>query len=483
MGPPATNPVGAKVLSALRWSAATRLVGQVVSWTMTVFVIRLLSPSDYGVLAMAVILPSALYLLNDLGLDVVLVQRLAPGEEFRRQVFGVVIAVNLLCALMLITTAPLVAAFFSEPVLIPILRVLSLQFLLLVFETLPRARLDQGLDFRSQSLISLGANWLGGLTTLALASTGWGVWALVWGRLVSTATTTIALNVVAPSLCRPSFSLAVVRRALSFGGIVTLERGAWQLFTDADKVIGGRLWSDVTLGLYSVAQDLATMPMHRTGGLISSIGLPAFSQVQDRLDDVRFYLLKATRITSVLSFPIFIGLAVTAPEAVAVLLGAKWPAAAPLLQILALIMPLRMVATLLPPALWSIGRPGISAGNVLIAALVIPSACLIGAQWGPAGMAMAWLGAYPLVFGITLRRSGGVLGLGVPDFGRAMRAPALASLAMAGVVIGTRYLLPEHAGAAARLLVLVPAGALTYLAALLGLERGALRETAQIVGR
>jgi teichuronic acid exporter len=483
VGPLAATPVGAKVLSALRWSAATRLVSQAVSWAMTVIVIRLLSPSDYGVLAMAVILPSTLYLLNDLGLDVVLVQRLAPGEEFRRQVFGVVIAVNLLCALILITTAPLVAAFFSEPILVPILRVLSLQFLLLVFETLPRARLEQGLDFRSQSLISLGANWLGGLTTLALASTGWGVWALVWGRLVSTAATTLALNVAAPSLCLPSFSLAMVRRALSFGGIVTLERGAWQFFSDADKVIGGRLWSDATLGLYSVAQDLATMPMHRTGSLISSIGLPAFSQVQGRLDDLRFYLLKATRITSVLSFPIFIGLAVTAPEAVAVLLGAKWPAAAPLLQILALIMPLRMVSTLLPPALWSIGRPGISAGNVLIAALVIPSACLIGAQWGAVGMAMAWLGAYPLVFGITLQRSGGVLGLGVPDFARAMRAPALASLAMAGVVIGTRYLLPEHAGSVARLLVLVPAGALTYLAALLGLERGALRETAQLVGR
>src|SRR5260370_8956788 len=104
---------------------------------------------------MAVMPPVALYLLNDLGLDVVLVQRLAPGEEFRRQVFGVVIAVNLLCALILITTAPLVAAFFSEPTLIPILRVLSLQFLLLVFETLPPPRLEQALDFRTPPLPSL----------------------------------------------------------------------------------------------------------------------------------------------------------------------------------------------------------------------------------------------------------------------------------------------------------------------------------------
>jgi teichuronic acid exporter len=482
VGPPAI-PVGAKVLSALRWSAATRLLGQVVSWMMTIVVIRLLAPADYGVLAMAVILPSVLYLLNDLGLDVVLVQQLAPDERFRRQVFGVVIGVNLLCVLVLVAGAPLVAAFFTEPILVPILRVLSLQFLLLVFETLPRARLEQSLDFRSQSLISLGASWLGGLTTLALAWIGLGVWALVWGRLMSTAASTVALNVVAPSLCWPSFSLAAVRRALSFGGIVTLERGAWQLFTDADKVIGGRLWPDTTLGLYSVAQDLATMPMHRTGGLIASIGLPAFSQVQNSRADVRFYLLKATRITSVLSFPIFIGLAVTAPEAVAVLLGSKWPAAAPLLQILALIMPLRMVATLLPPVLWGIGRPGVSATNVLIAAAIMPWACLIGAQWGAMGMALAWLAAYPVVFAITLRRAGEVLGLGTPDFRRAMQAPALASLAMAAVVIGTRYLVPDHAGAAARLLVLVPAGAVTYLVALLSLERGALQETMQLVGR
>jgi teichuronic acid exporter len=482
VGPPAI-PVGAKVLSALRWSAATRLLGQVVSWMMTIVVIRLLAPADYGVLAMAVILPSVLYLLNDLGLDVVLVQQLAPDERFHRQVFGVVIGVNLLCVLVLVAGAPLVAAFFTEPILVPILRVLSLQFLLLVFETLPRARLEQSLDFRSQSLISLGASWLGGLTTLALAWIGLGVWALVWGRLMSTAASTVALNVVAPSLCWPSFSLAAVRRALSFGGIVTLERGAWQLFTDADKVIGGRLWPDTTLGLYSVAQDLATMPMHRTGGLIASIGLPAFSQVQNSRADVRFYLLKATRITSVLSFPIFIGLAVTAPEAVAVLLGSKWPAAAPLLQILALIMPLRMVATLLPPVLWGIGRPGVSATNVLIAAAIMPWACLIGAQWGAMGMALAWLAAYPVVFAITLRRAGEVLGLGTPDFRRAMQAPALASLAMAAVVIGTRYLVPDHAGAAARLLVLVPAGAVTYLVALLSLERGALQETMQLVGR
>jgi O-antigen/teichoic acid export membrane protein len=363
------------------------------------------------------------------------------------------------------------------------MHILSLQFLLFIFDTLPRAKLEQRLDFRSQSLISVIATWLGGLTTLILAATGFGVWSLVWGRLVSTATTTIALNVVAPSLCWPIFSLTAVKRSLSFGAIVTLERSAWQLLTDADKVIGGRLWSDATLGLYTVAQDLATMPMHRTGGLIAAIGLPAFSGVQDRMDEVRFYLLKATRITSVLSFPIFIGLALTASEAVALLLGPKWPGAVPILQILALIMPLRMVTTLLSPVLWGIARPGISATNVVIAALVIPCACLVGSRWGPVGMAAGWLAAYPFVFIVMLRRTGKAVGLTVQDFGRAMRWPAIASLVMAAAVSGTRWLLPLSLGMTISLLIMVSLGALVYAGVLLIFDRPSVREALLLANR
>ena len=473
--------VGQKALIALRWSAASRLAGQALSWGITIMVIRLLSPADYGLLAMAVILPTTLYLINDLGLDVVLVQNQAPDTAFLRQVFGLVVAINLLCALLLLLGAPLVADFFQEPRVTPILRVLSLLFLLCMFETLPRARLEQRLDFRRQSMITVVATFLSGLTTLGLAWMGAGVWALVWGRLCSSAVNVLGLNLVAPSLCWPSFSLAAVKRSLSFGGLVTLERAAWQVFNDADKVIGGKLWGDVTLGLYTVAQDVATMPMHRTGSFINAIGLPAFSHVQDRLHEVRFYLLKVTRIMSVMSFPLFIGLAITAPETVALLLGPQWPAAAPILRILALIMPLRMLATLLPPVLWGISRPGVSAVNGCIAAVVVLGACLVGAQWGAIGMAWAWLAAYPVAFVITLHRAGRVVDFTLWDFGAAMFRPVLASGLMAAAVTLARGVVPAEAAPGVTLLILVPTGAVTYVAALFVLHRSSFRETLALV--
>ena len=205
MTPPVVD-VGQKALDALRWSAAARLAGQALSWMITIVVIRLLSPADYGLLAMAVVLPTTLYLINDLGLDVVLVQNQTPDTAFLRQVFGVVIAINLVCALILLLGAPLVAGFFNEPRVTPILRVLSLLFVLCVFETLPRARLEQRLDFRRQSMITVLATFLSGLLTLALAWMGAGVWALVWGRLCSSTITVVGVNLLAPSLCWPSFS-------------------------------------------------------------------------------------------------------------------------------------------------------------------------------------------------------------------------------------------------------------------------------------
>lgn len=466
-----------KVGTALRWSAAARLICMGISWLMTIIVIRLLSPTDYGVLAMAVILPSMFFLLNDLGLDVVLVQRRDWDGLLHRQVFGVVILINLLCAMTLVLVAPILAGFFAEPLLAPIVSVLSLQFIVLIFDTLPRARLVQCLDFRSQSLINISSTWLGGVATLVLAWTDFGVWSLVWGRLITTLTHTIGLNVVAPSFCWPMFSLSAVRRSLSFGTIVTFERAAWQLFNDADKVIGGKLWSGATLGLYSVAQDLATMPMHRTGGLIVSIGLPAFSEVQGRLNEVRFYLLKAVRITSVLSFPLFIGLSLVASEAVGLVLGPQWRDVAPILRILALIMPLRMVIMLLSPVLWGIDRPGLSATNMFIAAIVMPIACLVGGQWDAVGMATAWLLAYPIVFLVTVRRSGEAIGLKLNHFTEVMRWPALASVVMAGTVIGIRWFLLSDVHTSIGLLVLIPAGAVSYLGVLLAFDRAAIRGT------
>jgi O-antigen/teichoic acid export membrane protein len=468
--------IGRKVLTALSWLASAKLAGQILSWAMSLVVIRLLAPADYGLMAMAVVLPSFLYLANDFGLDVVLVQRLEQSDAMRRQVFGLVILINLFFLAVLFLTAPVVAAFFNQPELTPISRLLSIQFAFFVFDTLPRARLERSLEFKGLSLITLFAALLAGLTTLVLAALGLRVWALVYGRLMNAAATTVGLNLITRSLCRPSFSMKAVWDHLSFGGLVTVDRLAWLVFQEADKVIGGKFLGEEPLGLYAVAQDLASLPMTKTAGWLTSVALPAFSQVQTRLTEVRAYLLKAVRIMSVLAFPIFLGIASVAPDVVTLLLGNKWQPVAPLMQILALVMPIRMVSTLLPAVLWAVGRPGISATNLVIAAIVMPGAFLVGVQWGVTGIALAWLLAYPAVFCTSVHRASRATGVGLGKLLFAMMSPAIASLIMYAFVVGISSYADIASDWQFRLPLLALLGAVTYVSVLLAFDRPKIQE-------
>ncbi|MGI9305297.1 MAG: lipopolysaccharide biosynthesis protein [Gammaproteobacteria bacterium] len=475
--------VTAKVVTALRWTAAARFLGQLISWAITIIVIRILTPADYGLMAMAIVLMNLLYLINTIGLDSALIQKKDITEHMRRQVFGIVIFLNLAFFLGLFLGAPLIAAFFEEPALIPVVRTLSVQFILYVFEVLPQTKLERELSFKNRSIVDLATMVMGSVVTLGLALTGAGVWALVYGHLVTVATRMLGLNIIAPCLLWPSFSLQGMRENFAYGGFVAIDKTLWFIFAESDKFIGGKLLGKELLGVYAVANHLAALPINKIAGLIIAVAFPAFSQVQSEPKKVRHYLLRAASIMSVVAFPVFFGMSSVAPELVATLLGEKWtPAALPLL-ILGLVMPLRMISTLLPPVLWGVGRPGVSAGNFLIAAIVMPIAFFVGAQWGPAGMAMSWLLAYPFVFLISVWRTVTVTKLGLMEFLATMFRPTLACAGMYAAVAATRLFALNPANGMLNLVILTLVGAATYTALLFLIHREGLREAIALAKR
>ena len=476
--------IRSKVLSALRWTATARFMGQLASWVITIIVIRLLSPSDYGMMAMAVVLISFLTLLNTIGLDAVLVQKRDLNEETWRQIFGVVIVVNIVFTIILFLTAPYIADFYEEPRLTLIIRVLSIEFILLIFETLPQSRLERDIEFKQRSIAEFITMVIGSLTTLALALLGYGVWALIWGKLVMTATRMLGLNLIARNLVWPSFPFKGMRKDLAFGAFVSTDRGLWFLFTETDKFIGGKLLGKQLLGYYVVASHLASLPIEKVAGLLNAVAFPAFSHAHANTDKVTDYLLKATRILSIVSFPVFFGMACTAESIIALLLGQKWLPAAPLLQLLGLVMPFRMISNLFPPLLWGIGRPGVSATNYLIAAILMPVALYIGAnEWSVIGLAYAWLGMYPVVFFITVFRSCPLVGLSIWKYFAQMLRPVIAGAVMYAAVYGLSLVAIGKPTDWYYLAQLVAMGAVVYLGAMMLINREGMRETMELIRR
>ncbi|MHC5053016.1 MAG: oligosaccharide flippase family protein, partial [Planctomycetota bacterium] len=196
---------------------------------------------------------------------------------------------------------------------------------------------------------------------------------------------------------------------------------------------------------------------------------------------VGYYFLKVVRLVALLTFPIFFGLAVVAPEFVHLILGEKYEGAILPIVLLSLAMPMRMISNLFPAMVYGRGRPGVEMGNTLFGLLVMPIAVLIGVHWGLLGLCLAWLTGFPLVFAFQLRRSAKVAQVPPMEVLRATVPALVASLLMTGIVLAIKYLPLAAIGHAVEFALLVLAGIAAYLAVLRVSFRDRIREVVSTV--
>ena len=465
-----------QVLAGLFWTGGMRLLSQILTWAVTIVVIRLLSPGDYGLLAMATIFVGFLALVAEAGLGSALVQAPELDDLTLRRIFGAVILIDFALFALQFAAAPAIAHFFDEEHLVAIIRVLALQFLLMIFGVIPTSLLARKLDFRRQSMVGMASAVVGSLSTLGMAIAGYGVWALVFGSLVTQLFNTVAINAVLPFLRWPDFSLKGMRGLLVFGGQVTAARIMWFFYSQADIFIVGKLLGKELLGFYSISMHLGSLPVQKISSVINQVAYPAFAQTQHRPDAVRAYMLKSIRLMSFFAFPVLWGVSSISQEIVAVLLGPKWQAAVVPLQLLPLVMPITMFSTFLNTAFQGVGRSSVVFSNVFTAFVVMPAAFWIGAKWGLPGLCFAWLIGLPLVFLVNLQRMLPLVGLKSIDVLAAMALPALAAGGMYACVGIARLYIATTLLAPVVMVTFIAVGTTAYAIITLAANRNGARE-------
>jgi teichuronic acid exporter len=470
-----------QAISGLKWTAGAKLGGQIVTWGITLVVMRLLSPSDYGLLAMATVFIAFLLMIAEVGLGPALIQKDEVSPEKLRQAFGIVLIVNTILLLLLNASAQSIAEFFGDQRLVAVLRVLSLQFPVIAFTVIPEVLLQRRLEFRNISLINFSSTITSSLVTLGMAVAQWGVWALVAGSLASCVWKAIAVNWVSPFGQRPIFSWTGMKGLLSFGGNITASRVLWFLYTQADTIIVGRVLGKEILGLYSVAMHLASLPVQRVSGILNQVAFPTFSRFQDDHVTLRRQLLKALALLSFFAFPVMWGISSNANEIVLVFLGVHWVGATLPLQLLALIMPLRMIANFLPSVSDALGHPEIGLQNVIVGCLVMPVAFYVASKWGIVGVAVAWVTVYPLVMLINVRRMLSVAGLGISEAVRAIAPSMLSAIGMYVAVLVAGSILHSNESHGAVLLVKIIVGLASYSILTFAFNRVPLQELARLM--
>jgi O-antigen/teichoic acid export membrane protein len=470
----------AKVRSAVIWRSGTQILGQMITWGSTFLVIRILSPSDYGLFAMTQVVLVLLNMLNGYGLASALVRRPDADRHAQRQLFGMLIVLNVALAAAQFAAAPYAAAYYRQPIVADLLRVQALLYLATPFIALPYALLSREMDFRKQAKVNLVSALAGAFAALAGALAGLGVWTLVLAPIALFATRAFGMTWAARSLMWPSFDFRGAGDIARYGGVMATGQMFWFLQSQADVFIAGRSFSPHALGIYTTSLFLTQIFVSKFVPPLNEVAFSAYARMQHEAGAVASAFVKSARIIMVVGLPFYVGLAATARPLVDVVLGPQWVEAAPIVHWLALAMPMMTLQILFAPASDALGRPDIGARNGAIGALLLPVAFLIGVQWGVMGLIAAWFVAYPFYLGISAWRTLPVIGVRARDLIDAITPPALAAVAMGLIVSLLDGVLPPMPPAV-RLGFLAATGVTAYGAWLAVFARGTIDEVVAMV--
>lgn len=473
---------GARIRSAIFWRSGSQIVSQMMSWVVTLAVIRLLDPADYGLFAMTQVILNFATFLNGYGLVSALVHSDSVTPHRLRQAFGIMLLLNGALAALQLAIAPIAADYYDQPMVADLLRVQALLYLSTPFISIPEAIMGRALDFKRPALVNLIAAFASAAVALYGALSDWGVWTLVFAPIAGFWIKGLGYIVATGFRPIPSFDFRGTGAMVTYGASLLGGQLFWIAQSQADIFIGGRVLEPHQLGLYAEALFLTQIFVSKFIPPLNDVAFPAYARMQKDPSRVAWSFCKAVRLLLLISCPVYLGMAVTAEPLVETLFGAKWLEMAPFVAILALAMPFMTVQVMFAPVSNALGRPGTTARVAAVGAVLMPVSFLIGIKFGAIGLAWAWLGAFPILTAITARLAGAPMGLRLIDLVRAA-APALGcSVLMAGVVMAVDFLLPPLA-APIRLAILVPTGGVAFLAALMLCSRATVMELVALVVR
>lgn len=325
-----------KGLKSSAWNFLNLLTNQLRNFIVTLILARLLTPADFGLVSMAMVLNSILDFIVDFGFSSAIIRKEQVTETETSTVFWLNIIIGGICSLLVFCCAPLFSWFYEMPQLESVVRVTSWSFLISSFGTLQTALFQRMLNFRIPFKAKLISSIVSGLLGITLAICGFGVWALVFSNLSGWLLYSIAIWMM--STWRPQlvFKPREVVDMISFGWKMTLSTFINRIFRQMDTLIIGKIYSAASLGLFNRAQSLNNLVIDYSFSSIRSVMLPSLSKLQNDGEALRYSVLKLLNVISFLTF-LFAGLVyICADDLILLLYGNQWEGAIEIFQILGL---------------------------------------------------------------------------------------------------------------------------------------------------
>lgn len=327
-----------KTVKGTIWSSLERFSVQGIQFLVMIIMARVLTPDDYGLVGMLAIFIAISQSLIDSGFSQALIRKQDRTEVDNSTVFYFNIGVGLILYFVLFFTAPLIAKFYDEPILIPLTRVISLSVIINSLVVVQRALLTIKIDFKTQAKATFTGAILSGIVGITMTYTGFGVWSIVAQQLTNLATVMILLWIF--SHWRPSltYSWASFRELFAFGSKLAVSGLLDTLYRNVYLIVIGKVFKAADLGYYTRAHQFAEFPSSNVSGIVQRVTFPVLCTVQNDDERLRDIYRRLLRISAFVVFPLMMGLAGVAHPFVSLILNEQWAFAGVLLQIICFAM-------------------------------------------------------------------------------------------------------------------------------------------------
>ena len=322
-----------KVVSGSLWALLEKFGRLFVGFGVTLVLARLLTPADYGIVALLTIFIAISGSLVDAGFGDALVQKKDATELDFNSVFYLALGLSLVFYFVLFLLAPVIARFYEQPILVPILRILAFTLVFNSINSVQNAELVRNLQYNKSFKISLFSLATTSILGVTLAFLGYGPWAIVWSQFGGGVVGVVSRWFIIAWRPRWMFSWQSVRGLFRFGWKVTCVSLIDKAYTNLYGLLIGKLYTPADLALVNKGKNLPSLFMDAVNGTINAVAFPAMAQLQDQMDKVRLGMRKMVLCSTFLVFPLMVGLAICAPNVVYLLFGEKWLPCTPYVQL------------------------------------------------------------------------------------------------------------------------------------------------------
>jgi O-antigen/teichoic acid export membrane protein len=417
------------------WLGLFKAVSQIISWAVTIIVARILSPADYGLMEMALIIASYAMRFSEMGLGPSIVQRERTSQNELSSVFWFSVGTSSLFAIGCFGLAYFTGWIFNEPQVIPLTKAVAVLFLIQGMQIVPLNILRRNMNFKALGIIEIIAVIFSCGSMVIIANMGGGAWTFISG-LIGLGMIQMILSFSA-SKWRPDkhFSLREVKEYLGFGIFLTLQGSLFYIYDKSDKYFAGRAWNPTMLGYYSFALQLAQIPTEKITVLINSVAFSALSRLQNDREAFSIFYLNTVKITATFVLPLFIGGYLVGGDLIIILFGDKWLPIISLFKYLCLAQISISLNAVNGFVHNSLGRPNVTFAYHLICAIIMPISFYYAVRGGLDTILIPWFTLYVLIAIIftifTLR----VMGVSLTTYLKCMINATLGTVLMSLAII------------------------------------------------